>query len=205
MGTLPWSQFWEGKSHSQGTSQHCLSLHVSVECGNPFYLVLFGSIREMLLFGERLWGTSFLLQTLVLAALPLSPSVPARCLQCHAPFPHQACPHHPTCPFPCVLTSLGVLPWGPVLHQGVWVLLEPCRCPTEVWPHQGTWATAELPGGAQVHYRVLGTEGHRGCFALLLPTSLSKLLTVSVAARLGLTWAQQNPIAHQLPMSLGHE
>lgn len=103
---------------------------------------------EMVLFGERLWGTLFLLQPLVLAALPLSPCVPDRCPHCHTPFPHRTCPHQPSCPLPCVLTSLGVLPWVLMLHHGVWVLLDQCRCQTEAWPHQSTWTSAELPGAA---------------------------------------------------------
>lgn len=136
----------QGGQKPQAGHQPALPI-LACPCG-VWQSFLFGSIWKMLLFRERLWGTSFLWRTLVLAALPLSPSVPARCLHCHAPFPHQACPRHPSCPFPCVLTSLGVLPWGPVLQQGLWVLLEPCRCQAEAWPHQGTWATAELPGGA---------------------------------------------------------
>lgn len=46
-------------------------------------------LEEMVLFWERPRGPSSLLQPSVLAALPLSPHIPARCPFCHLPSPSQ--------------------------------------------------------------------------------------------------------------------
>lgn len=91
-------------------------------------------------------------------SVPMCPrQVPA--LPCTLSPPDMSSPLLLTCPLPCVLTSLGVLPWGPMLHQGVWALLDLCRCQTEAWPHQAPGPVQSFLE-VQAHHRALGTEGH---------------------------------------------
>lgn len=110
------------------------------------------------------------------------------------------------------LLSLSLCPgisWCPAMGPSAALMCVGAADPVQVPGARQRLGHIRAPGPlqsfleVQAHHRALGTEGHRGCFALLFPPPLPKLLIVSMGAHLGAPWAQQTLIAPQ--QSLGHE